>query len=352
MSNMENRLYFNFYGVTLLVECAGEETRENIRRDFSYFLKESQSLKREAFKKGTVPFFSPNAHIKISIYCERPPFERVPSLKASLYNPDSISYDDGQIRWVDHQGKGLTIYDYKNESGQIYAEDRRLLHELSYLLIHSRVGELLDKRGIHRIHALGICLKEKGVLCLLPQGAGKTTLALDLLKSDDIKLLSDDTTLMKRDGELLAFPLRIGVPADSVLDIPAEYLRSFQRRKYGSKTLIDIDYFKDKIVSFAKPSIILIGERVFSDEAKIIKTSKIKAIGPIVRDAVIGLGIAQMVEYFLRLNVRDIFGKINILLSRLLVNLKVLLRCKTYRFLVGRNRAKNADVLDSFLEKC
>lgn len=333
---MANNLYFDFYGVTLQVECLDKETFQNLRRDFSYFLKELQT--------------KPN--IRIDIYLEESPFESVPPLKASLYNPDSISYDDGQIRYVDYQEKALTIYDYKNEVGQIYAQDRELLHEISYLLILSRVGELLDKKGIHRIHALGVCIKEKGVLCLLPQGAGKTTLAMELLKAEDIKLLSDDTTLIRRDGKLLAFPLRIGVAEDFALDIPANYLHRFRRRKYGTKTLIDIDYFKDKIVPFALPSIILIGERIFSDEAKIVKVNKIKAIGPIIRDAVIGLGLAQMVEYFLRLNAKDIFGKIAIAHSRLLVNFKVLLRCKTYCFLIGRNRAKNAKALISFLEQC
>lgn len=332
---MENILYFDFYGVALRVECRDSETRENIRRDFSYFFKESQS----------------KTHIKISIYFEKPPFEKVPPLKASLYNPDSLAYDDRHIRYVDHQARALTIYDYKNETGQIYAQDKKLLHELSYLLMLSRVGELLDKRGIHRIHALGICVKERGVLCLLPQGAGKTTLALDLLKVEDIKLLSDDTTLIKRNGELLAFPLRLGVSGDFPLDIPSEYLREFKRRKYGTKTLIDIDYFKDKIISSVKLSIILIGQRISSGEAKIVKLNKMRAIGPIIRDAVIGLGLAQMVEYFLRFDFKDIFSKIGIIFSRLRVSFKLLLHSKSYCFLIGGDRAKNVEVLLSFLER-
>jgi len=308
----------------LQIECQDQDILDNTRRDFSYFLKDVQSA----------------ADIKISVYLEEPPFEKVPALKASLHNPDSTAYDDGRIRYVDHQARALTIYDYNNEEGRVYAQDRGLLHELTYLLILSRVGELLDKKGIHRIHCLGVSIGEKGVLCLLPQGAGKTTLALELLKNEGVKLLSDDTVLMNRKGELLAFPLRIGVSADFSLDIPSQYLRSFQRRKYGKKTLIDIDYFRDKIAPSAKPFIILIGQRVFSDEAEIIKISKLKAIGPLFRDAVIGL----------RFDFKDIFSKISIGFSRLLAGLKLLLHSKTYRFLIGRDQGKNVEVLCRFLK--
>ncbi|MBW2046268.1 MAG: hypothetical protein JRI96_15540, partial [Deltaproteobacteria bacterium] len=100
----------------------------------------------------------------------------------------------------------------------------------------------------------------------------------------------------------------------------------------------------------AKPFIILIGQRVFSDEAEIIKISKLKAIGPLFRDAVIGLGLAQMVEYFLRFDFKDIFSKISIGFSRLLAGLKLLLHSKTYRFLIGRDQGKNVEVLCRFLK--
>ena len=331
---MENRVFFDFYGVCLKVNCEDIELLENIRRDFSYFHRDSQA----------------SVVISISVNLESPAFDKVPPLKASLYNPDSIAYDDKNIRYVDYQGKALSIYDYKKEDGRIYSSNRELLHELVYLLILSRVGELLDKKGIHRIHALGFSIREQGALCLLPQGAGKTTLALEFLKRDDIRLLSDDTVLINRRGELLAFPLRIGVSSDCKLDISSQYLRTFQRRKYGQKTLIDIDYFKGKIAPLATPSIILIGQRVFSDETKIVKVSKIKAIGPLFRDAVIGLGLAQMVEYFLRFDFRDIFSKIGITLSRLLASFKLLLHARTYCFLIGRDAEKNAETLRRFLE--
>ena len=257
---MNNCLYFDFYGVGLRVECFDTESLDNIKRDFFYFLKKTLQ----------------NIDIKINIFLEKPPFEKVPSLKSSLYNPDSIVYDDKDLRYVDHHEKALTIYDYKSEVGKIYSLDKMLLHELSYLLILSRVGEFLDKKGIHRIHALGISIPtskktQKAVLCLLPQGAGKTTLALELLKDEQIRLLSDDAPLITSKGKILAFPLRLAVPEGFFLDIPPQYLRNFQRRKYGNKTLIDIEYFKDKIVSFAEPSIILIGERISSCDTKIFK---------------------------------------------------------------------------------
>ena len=326
-------LFFDFYGVCVKVDCSDRELLENIRRDFSYFYTDSQA----------------QLAISISVYLESPDFDKVQFLKASLYNSDSIAYDDKNIRYVDYQGKALSIYDYRKEEGKIYSSNRELLHELVYLLILSRVGELLDKKGIHRIHALGFSIKENGILCLLPQGAGKTTLALELLKRDDVKLLSDDTVLINRRGQFLAFPLRIGVSSDFKLDIPPQYLRTFKRRKYGQKTLIDIEYFRDKIAGPIKPSILLIGERIFSSRAKIVRVNKIKAILPLVRDAVIGLGLAQMVEYYLRFDFKDIFSKICILLSRLLVSFKFFLHGQIHRFLIGRDVKKNAEIICRFL---
>jgi hypothetical protein len=120
---------------------------------------------------------------------------------------------------------------------------------------------------------LGISVNNKAVLIILPMGGGKTTLGLELLKYDDVKLLSDDTPLISRDGKILPFPIRIGINKNTSLNfnVPKKYLRDFIRSKYGPKLLIDIDYFRDKIALPCKISMILIGERIFSDKCRIEK---------------------------------------------------------------------------------
>ncbi len=327
-------LHFDFYGIKVRVDSLEEELRTKIKKDFSYFLSSESE-----------------AALKISVFQETPPYQKIPSLPGSLYKPDSISYDDRNIRYVDYQGEALTIYDYQKEEGKIYSENKDLLHELVYLLLLSRVGERLDRKGIHRIHALGISFQGKAVLCLLPQGAGKTILGLELLKYPGIELLSDDTPLFTVSGKILPFPLRIGIKKGNRVDIPEQYLYNFNRRQYGSKVLIDIAYFKDKISTPAIPFLILVGECEFSNNPRIEKIAKFNVFFPLFRDAVFGLGLPQMLEYFLRTGIKDITDKFRIILSRISASIKILSKSQSYRFVIGRDKQKNAQVLLEFLHK-
>lgn len=111
-----------------------------------------------------------------------------------------------------------------------------MLYEIVYLFIHSRVGELLDKKGIHRIHACSFSFENNIYVVMLPQGGGKSTLLMGLLKDERIKLISDDTPLCDRKGDILPFPIRIGVNNDIDTGyIPDEYILTFNRRKFGQK---------------------------------------------------------------------------------------------------------------------
>ena len=63
-----------------------------------------------------------------------------------------------------------------------------------------------------------------------------------------------------------------------------------------------------------------------------------------------GLGLPQMVEYFLRFDFKDILSKINIGFARLLASFRLLLGSNIYCFLIGRDNAKNREVLTAFLK--
>lgn len=323
--------FFGFYGVRVKLNTDSEFIAENINRDFSYFQK-------EFIKKSDIEVFS---------FHKEPPYHKVPELKASLYKDNAICYNDKNIRYIDYHGKALAIYDFRNNIIEIYSQDLNFLWELTYLAILSRVGEELDKKGMHRIHALGISVNNKAVLIILPMGGGKTTLGLELLKYDDVKLLSDDTPLITRDGKVLPFPIRIGVCKEAAfkLNIPQQYLRNFTRSKYGPKVLIDIDYFKDKISSPCKLAVVFIGERLFSSDCQIHPISRMKAIMPFIIHGAIGLGLPQLIEYFISISLKDIFSKIRITLSRVWMSLSIIRHISIYRFMCGNNVEKNASVL-------
>ena len=323
----------DFYGVTAEITLPSW-LREELSKDLSYFEKQAEPL---------VPM------ITLAIHEIEPPYGSVPRAKASLYQPDSVSYDYEGKRYVDYFGKALSVYDYGSEKGELFSLDRNLLHELSYLMLLSRTGELLDKKGVHRVHSCGFVFKGKGVICLMPQGGGKTTLYLELLKNNDVQLISDDTPLISANGMVLPFPLRIGVSEGVKIDIPQQYLGSLERRKYGKKVLIDAKYFSDRISPPVKIKYLFRCEREFSKFPRIIKSGRTTVFFALFRDCVAGLGLPQMVEYFLRYSPRDILSKSFIAASRMITCVSAVFKSEVYTFIIGTDTAQNAGVLIEFL---
>jgi hypothetical protein len=209
---------------------------------------------------------------------------------------------------------------------------------------------MLDRKGLHRVHAMGLTYGLNGILCLLPQGGGKTTLCLALLRREGISLLSDDTPLIDRCGRLFPFPVRIGV-CEVPANIPEQYLSKFNRRKYGAKTVIDIELFKNKIASPSKASIVLVGDRKYSNDAAISPLGKLSALSVFMVNCVAGLGLPQMVEYFLRYRLCDNIGKMGIALSRTWASIILIMKARTYRFTIGSDKDRNTEVLSEFLTK-
>lgn len=331
---MSDKLSLNFYGVCISLESDSNGLLENIRRDFSYFVVDEKQ-----------------ADIIISAFNENPSYDQVPNVKASLYQPDYVAYDFGNLRYVDYNGKALTIYDYAKDIGDIYCKNETFLHEITYLLIHSRIGELLDKNGIHRVHALGFTYNGRVVILLLPPGGGKTTLALQLLKNENVKLISEDTPLLTRCLEVLPFPLRLGVSTDVKLDISNRYLRTFDRSKFGSKVLIDIEYFKGKVASVGKPDVVLLGERKPYNEATIYAIPRYGALLPFLSNVVIGLGLPQVMEHIMRVNFNNIVNMAGLAISRSIVSFRTIMNSEVYRFTIGTDTKKNAEVLLRFLDQ-
>jgi len=327
-------LYLDIYGLRVKVNSSNVEILERIRKDFLYFSGQQDQ-----------------PDIRIAVYKQAVPHGMIPETMASMYQPDSVSYDCGNVRYVDYHGKALVVYDYTGEEGKIYSEDIDLLHELGYLLVLSRAGEMLDIRGIHRLHALGLTYMNRAVLCIMPQGAGKTALGMDMLNMDGIKLLSDDTPLFTAGGRILPFPLRIGIKEDDSgrYDIDRKYCYRISRRNHCAKTLVTVDYFKERISGEVAPSLILIGERISSGKASIEPVSGVRSAISFFKNGVVGLGLPQMVEYFLRGGKRDFLRKSGILFSRLRAASKILERSDTFLFTVGNDRGKNSGVLKDFL---
>lgn len=311
---------------------------KNLKKDFRLYI--TKDNKRNLFKC-----------ININIFREKPPYYKIPPLEASLYNRGSICYRNKAMHYVDYAGKGLMIYNFKKENADIYSEDETLLYEKARLAILSRIGELLDKRHIHRIHAVGFSKDKKATICLLPMEAGKTTMAVNVLRDNNgIKLISDDICFIDFKQYVYPFMLRVGIrDKDFISNIPDEYITKINRDFYGEKYLIDLIYFKDHIAKKSKVYNILIGKRIFQEKTEIKRISKTRCIIPFIQSGVFGLGLPQIVELFLRCNFLDIFNKIIFLFSRAFLFLILIFRAKTYEFRIGRNQVNAAKELANFV---
>ncbi len=336
---LDEPFYLDFHGILVKVISSDRESTCFIESDFSYFC---------------VPYFEERKTPHFTLYAvfSEPPYEKIPEgTLADYHTKDAVVYKHGDIRYFDSFGKALVIYDYNHESAEIYSLDRNILYEKCYLMIMSRVGEMLDRRGIHRIHAMGVAYEGRAVLCLLPMGGGKTTLALSLLENKSFSLLSEEVPLVSSAGLLYPFPIRIGVTEGTPLSIPDEFLKPFKRTHYQPKTLIDIQYFKDQIASVARPGFIFVGKRIHSAKPKIIKISRFKAFLALFGLCIIGLGIPQLLEYVLRFDLLDLGRRFPIFFSRLRASLVLVRRSETYELHLGYDRGANAAFLADFISK-
>lgn len=330
-----DKLIFSFYGFGIEIVSSDLQTIHNVKRDYSFFIQ----------KKA-------ETSVKIEIIPLAPDYVDLPFIPASVYTPRNICYNHNHLAYIDYYGRGLVIIDKKKREYKVYSKDQHLRHEIVYLTILSLVGKYLDSKGLHRVHGFGIDIRGKGVLVLLPRGGGKTTLLLDLLKSKDIKLISEDSPLIDRAGRILPFPIRIGVSAkDTLADIPQEYVHLLERMEFGPKYLIDIEAFKEKISrDSSSPWLVIVGTRGLGPGSEIKPLSKFKVLGEFIKNSVIGLGLYQGIEFILQKNIFELFNKSGILISRLINSYKIIRASDTYSFILGSDKKRNFETLSNFLD--
>lgn len=331
-----NELYLNIHGIKLQISCDRHEIIENIERDFSYFRAQTLAL----------PYFHIKSYLK-SDYQEKRP-TGLPWMKTKEF----LCYEKQGKKGVLYSSGDLVILDYKKNIAQVFSKKLSRLHERVFTLLLSIIGELGEKQGLHRIHALGISRKGKGGLVLAPEGGGKTTLALGLLNSGDFKLISEDTPLLDRKLLLHPFPLRIGVRSGTNLDIPPQYLRPFERMKHANKVLIDIDYYRNKIEKDPVPLSCVLFSKIpkkQKETCSIEKISRLSLLLLLLKYLVIGRGVCQLEEFFIKKDIRDFCSKFMILKERFLISFRIAIKFKPYIVSLSSDPKKNADMIGSFV---
>ncbi len=233
----------------------------------------------------------------------------------------------------------------------IHCPERDLAHEIAFLTVLSRVGEHLDAVGLHRVHALGLQAQGAAALVLLPMGGGKTTLTLRLLREEGVRLLSEDSPLIARRGEVLPFPLRIGVrpgeeppgtPPDLHADRGANGVRAEDPHRHRALP----GPARRALPAGRHPAGRAVAGRAVGHRARAAGAARWT---PCCRHCVVGLGLYQGIEFVLERSGWEIAGKAGLALRRLRSSLALIRRSRVYRFRIGPDREECAQVLAEFL---
>lgn len=327
-------LDLSFYGASARLTADSDGVLEPLRRDFEHFL---------APPAGDRPALS------WSLSRRAPP---QPQGRA-LFSTGAFSvFQRGTLRHIRYRERACAVFDYASGRGQVVCEDPALLHELTYLAVLSRVGERLEEEGLHRVHALGFSWGGQGGLLVLPSGGGKSTLALELLKRPDFRLLSDDTPLLDRGGtRLRAFPLRLGFRADADLaEVPGRFLRPFLRRRHGPKRVVDLGFFRHALAEEAPLRWLLIGAPGGAGP-RVAPLAKPLAWPALALSLVVGHGVAQMAEYMVDPSLGGAARLARLGLARLACARSALNAAQCASFTLGTDPAAAAGLLEAHLRR-
>jgi hypothetical protein len=326
----------NFYGISVKIESTSQDISNYLNFDFSQFISPEQN----------------SFTIKLVINVGDIPEGTIPEgLMATMHSPKFVVFDSNEKRYVDYHGKTIVVYDYKNEWGEIFCKEAKTSYEIIYLLILSRIGELLDKKGLHRVHSLGFTFENNGILCLIPENGGKSTLALELMHDPNIKIMSEDTPLLNHRGQMWPFNLRFGFRNPALAkNVHEKYKREFLTEGRPAKTLVHAEAYKNSLAQeYSKVNYLFIGQRIQSQNSSLAKIGKLNTLVYLSRDCIFGLGLPQVVEFFLRNKPSEHIKKIKIVLYRLWACLCLLQSAKAYKLYMGRDTKLTKEMLLKFI---
>lgn len=335
-----NKLYLNFYNIILKVCSNSPVLIENIRRDFEYFYSTTEHKEQ----------FTIEANIG------QIPHKNLPDTFPWMKTTKFTCYERDGLKEITYPNFGKVIVDYRVKKAWAFSMEESKLHSIVYMTIRSIMGELLEIQGFIRVHALGLSNGDKGGILLAPVGGGKTTLALELLKRNEIKLISEDTPLIDRNLYLYPFPLRIGVrDIRQTKHIPEHLLRRFRSisPKRNPKILIDVSYFEEKIerdpVKLNWMMMIKLPE-YHNARCTITKMNRLHQLKELTKYLVIGKGVCQGKEFFIKKDPRDLPLKCTLLIRRTKTAFKICRSTPAYFLNLSPDSSRNAEELIRFIK--
>jgi hypothetical protein len=279
-----------------------------------------------------------------------PPYAAFPRLPAAFSTPRNVVYAGDGVRIVDYFGRGAVVQD--GGGYRIYGTDRNLVREIFYLLVLSLLGQYCDRAGMLRVHALAVSRNDRAFLFTMPPGSGKSTLALALLRTGHVRYISDDDPLFDRQGRILTFPRALGLLDRSSLEgIPDTSIFRVDRMEFGTKYFVDVSEWADRIESRPLTDIVVVAaRRVLNGEPRVEPMSRLRLFRTLWRDAVIGIGLYQGLEFLVTRPVRELAAKAPVLVRRLRLAAMLARRSRSYELVITRDQDATLRVVTAFIE--
>jgi hypothetical protein len=322
---------FIIHGISVNVRTKDQELIRRLNGDFHAF-------------KASVS----DSIITIEARLAQTPSDFFPRQTATSQSLTCLCYDVKKVRYVDYHGSASVRYDFENDHAVVIALDIQRLHEKVYLLILSRTGEMMDIKGLHKLHAFALAYQDRCVLVTMPPKGGKTTLMWDLLKNPEFSLISDDTPIIDRFGDVLPFPIRIGLS-----ERPEKWpFIELDRGVFGKKFLVSPSSLPNPLPNRRyQKSILIEARRRNAPEGRLKAMTKIHALRALIAPMVIGVGLPIIVEYFWRSGLWEFLRKTLIALSRLWSAVALSFKTEAYLLELGTDRESNRRLLSEALKR-
>lgn len=320
---------FTFYGLSVCISSSCAELLERLRKDFSLYL---------ASNEDTVSF------LKIEATVSNIPTGFIPRKRPSFRSRKVIYYDLGSVRYCNYHSAAASRFDFGREEAQIYSPSLERLHEITYLMILSRIGKKLDQLGLHRFHACGFAFGRTVVLMTMPMGGGKSTLLTSVARLYlDMSILSDDSVLIDQAGAPKTQALRLGLPAEFHHFYEKKTYR-LERRSFGTKILLPIEQLhRDIFDGEAKKVVLLFGSRKINSMVPTAwPIGRFQAFIRLISPLIVGVGLPMIFEYFWESGWRDFIIKSKIALLRIRATFHLVMRASIWRIELGDDREANS----------
>lgn len=251
----------------------------------------------------------------------------------------------GPKRRVQYSDGSLITYNHSENSALVQSLDPNWAALRTYFLLCSMIGEHEEKRGWYRFHAMALARDGEGYMFVGPKSGGKSTLAAACLGENGIQLISDDTPFINRKLKLKDNLARFSLKG---LEPPRWSSPPAVRQGFSSDGTSRTYTRIDRSSKLATRGIVPLRQVYIlkkSRAAKVSASSSLTTLRALALNLIVGWGIPQLAEFYLRFGPRDIFRLLKALTGRTLVSFALIRQVHFYDFFLDPKGEVNSGAL-------